>query len=291
MLRQSFQAMGTEVELLVEADDEPIGRAALLAAKHEVLRLESVLSRFLADSELSRLNRGGRLHAGSDLLRVVEAAMAARERSGGRVDPTVHDSLLAAGYDRTFAQLQADVAPAPADPPRGGGEVWINRQRSIVELGAGVRLDLGGIAKGDAAERACERLAAAGPCLASIGGDLAVRGVPEAGSWHVGVDTPAGPLTLALTAGGLATSGRDRRQWRQGGEARHHVIDPATGLPAETDLVRVTAVASDAVEAEVLAKSLLIAGRREALAQADEQGTPCVLVGEHGEVVLAGGLG
>jgi thiamine biosynthesis lipoprotein len=290
MLRHSFQAMGTEVELLVEAGDEAAGQKALLAAEAEVHRLERILSRFRPDSELSRLNREGRLDAGPDLLRVTEAAVAARESSDGRVDPTVHDAVVAAGYDRSFPFASDAVHSATGPPPRCGGEIRIDRQRGRIELGADVRLDLGGIAKGDAAERACDLLAAAGPCLASLGGDLAVRGVPAQGSWPIGVKTPTGPLTLALTAGGLATSGRDRRRWLQGGEPRHHLIDPETGRAAETDLLRVTAAAGDAVEAEVRAKSLLLAGTEAALAEAEEQGVPCVLVSQGGDVLLGGGL-
>ena len=100
-----FRAMGTEVELLVEADD---AAAALDAAEAEFHRLEATFSRFRADSELSHLNRGGRDRRRPDLRRVLELALAARERTGGRFDPTVHDALVAAGYDRTFEHVDAD---------------------------------------------------------------------------------------------------------------------------------------------------------------------------------------
>ena len=70
----------------------------------------------------------------------------------------------------------------------------------------------------------------------------------------------------------------------------HHIIDPVTSAPAQTDLLRVTAVAPSAVDAEVLAKSLLICGRTEATRQANDAGVPCVLVDENGKTVLAGGL-
>ena len=86
-----------------------------------------------------------------------------------------------------------------------------------------MRLDLGGIGKGFAAERVAELLALTGPSLVSAGGDVAVRGVPTEGTWAVAVDDT---LTLGLTRGGLATSGRDRRRWRRGGVEQHHLIDP-----------------------------------------------------------------
>jgi thiamine biosynthesis lipoprotein len=98
-------------------------------------------------------------------------------------------------------------------------------------------------------------------------------------------------MTLELSEGALATSGRDRRRWAAADGERHHLIDPATGLPAEGDLLRVTAVAATAMEAEVLAKALFLAGDADkAAAKADELEIPAVLVTRDGRTVLAGGL-
>ncbi len=273
MLRRSFHAMGTDVELLLDAPDGERARRALDRAEAEFERLEQVLSRFRPDSELSLLNRAGRsLSASPDLVRVVELALAAREATGGRFDPTVHDALVAAGYDRTFEEVPAD-APAGADRGvRCGGAVHVDGQ--AIELSPGVRLDLGGIGKGYAVDRVAELLAIAGPCLVNAGGDLAVRG----GSWPVGVTDG---LTLELSRGGMATSGRDRRRWVRDGEELHHLIDPSTGRPAESALVRVTVVADSAADAEVLAKAAFLGA---------DVDVPRVLVTADGRTILAGGL-
>src|SRR3990172_316337 len=90
------------------------------AAEAEFERLEAVMSRFRPESELSSLNREGSLEASPDLLRVVELALEARERTGGRFDPTVHDAVLAAGYDRTFEELAEDAPSSPPATPCGG---------------------------------------------------------------------------------------------------------------------------------------------------------------------------
>jgi thiamine biosynthesis lipoprotein len=108
--------------------------------------------------------------------------------------------------------------------------------------------------------------------------------------WPVGVETPGSTLTLALSSGAIATSGRDRRHWRRGGREQHHLIDPRTGRPSETDLLRVTVVAKTAVAGEVRAKSLLLAGERQAIREADELGAPCILITVDGRAVRAGGL-
>jgi thiamine biosynthesis lipoprotein len=278
MERHVFAAMGTTIELLVHA----VGaESELAAAEAEFERLEQVMSRFRPDSELCRLNCDGSIDASRDLAEVVARALEARERTQGRFDPTVHDALVAAGYDRTYADVPADGERVTSPAPPCGGGVSVDGLR--IELEPGVRLDLGGIGKGFAAERAAELLSLAGPCLVSAGGDVAVRGLPPDGVWTVGVDDG---LTLGLERGGLATSGTDRRRWRRGGRLLHHVIDPATGEPVATDLLRVTALGADAVEAEVRATALLVGGGREAAAA----GVPAVLVAEDGSTRLVGGL-
>ena len=265
-----FHAMGTEVELFVQGSagdrwDE---------IEMEFERLEQSMSRFRPDSELSRLNRDGRIVGSPSLVEVVTAAVEARESSGGLFDPTVHDAVVAAGYDRTFECL-ADRRPVLNGGAPCGGEVDVIGSR--ITLSSGVRLDLGGIAKGYAADRAVELLAESGPSLVNAGGDIAVRG----GAWPVGVKTADGTITLLLEGGALATSGSDRRRWAVDGGTAHHLVDPRTGRPAETDLLRATVVAGSAVEAEVLAKTAFLGGVVDA---------PRVLVTRDGRTILAGGL-
>lgn len=280
MLRHEFRAMGTKIELLLDADEGEQARSAFLAVEEEFERLEAMLSRFRTDSELSQLNRESRILAPPDLERVLELALEARERTGGRFDPTVLDALSQAGYDRSFEQIAPEADGNGSGGARCGGGVTIDHETGSIELEPGFHLDLGGIGKGYAVDRAIEILGVAGPCLVNAGGDLAVRGEEP---WPVGIED--GP-TLELSRGAIATSGRDRRHWRRDGEERHHLIDPATSRPAETDLLRVTVVASAAVEADVLAKTLFLGGEEEAAA-AD---VPALLVTADGRKRLVGGL-
>ena len=274
MLQRAFRAMGTDVELLLDAEPGERSEGALDRAEAEFERLEQMMSRFREGSELSRLNRDGRISAASpDLVRVLKLALEAREATGGRFDPTVHDAVVAAGYDRTFEAVASDAAAISGVPPaRCGGDVRI--KGLTIELEPGTRIDLGGIGKGYAVDRVAELLAVAGPCLVNAGGDLAVRG----GSWPVGVTDE---ITLELTRGGMATSGRDRRRWLRNGEERHHLIDPSTGRPALGAPIRVTVVADSAAAAEVAAKAAFLGG---------DVDLPHVLVTADGRTVLAGGL-
>jgi thiamine biosynthesis lipoprotein len=281
--------MGVAVECLVES--ECPADAAFDEVEAEFERLEQIFSRFRDDSELSRLNRAGRAVAGGELLEVVQRALEARDSTGGRFDPTVHDAVTASGYDRTFAEVEAAGRAPRSAGVRCGGDVRVDPATHTIALGKGARLDLGGIAKGWSAERGCDVLQAVGPCLVNAGGDLAVRGRPAPGVWPISVETPEGDVTLGLRDGGMATSGRDVRRWLRNGCELHHLIDPATGAPAGGDVLRVTVVGADAVEAEVNAKALFLAGADAAVVEADTRGLPCVVVTVDGRVLLGGGLG
>ena len=290
MVDHGFDAMGTRCELLVDAPESSNIRRALRAAEREVRRLEALLSRFRPDSELSRLNRDGSVRAGRELLDLVRLALVARARTGGRFDPTVLPALLAAGYDRSFESISSHGRSEARGAPPCAGRVRIDGSTRVIELDPGVQLDLGGIAKGWTADRLCRMLDLHGPSLVSLGGDIAASRAPAAGVWPVGVEMPTGQLTIALERGGLATSGRDRRHWQRDDEKCHHEIDPLTGRPSATDLLRVTVAAATGVDAEVCATGLLLAGELAARDEADRFGMACVLVTADHRVVLAGGL-
>jgi FAD:protein FMN transferase len=273
--RIEWRAVGTTCAAAVTdgSDDEPGARAALAAARDEVAACERELSRFDPASDLSRLNAAGGAWTpvGHRLLEALGLALAAREDTGGRFDPTVLPALAAAGYDRSF-ELLAERPAAEADGWHAGTAVELDERRGRARLEPGSAVDLGGIGKGYAAGRALDAMLAASPGLAGglvdLGGDIAVAGEsPEGGAWVIAVADPRRTgetlAVLALDAGGVATSGRDARRFGPGGSL-HHLIDPETGEAALAGPLTVTVVASDPAEAEVHATTLAIAGLREA---------------------------
>ncbi len=289
MITERLRAMGTDIEFRLDAAPGPAADAAITRARWEIARGEALLSRFRPDSELSRLNHDRRLVDPSpELVTVIDLAVAAREATGGPFDPFVHDALVAAGYDRTFDEVSRDGAEHPVGTVQDTAVLTEGDTLRLVGEGS---LDLGGIAKGFIVELAAEALSAAGPCLVNAGGDIALRGTPRDGGWTVGVPVPDGEIVVAVPAGAVATSGRDRRRWRRAGRERHHVIDPATGAPAETDILRVTAFAPTAVDAETRATSLFLAGDADtAIAEADRDGHDAVVVTDDGRTLLTRGM-
>ncbi|MEZ5407160.1 MAG: FAD:protein FMN transferase [Acidimicrobiales bacterium] len=300
--------MGTDVHVRVVG-----GRPGLTAeAQRAVEDREARWSRFLPDSELSRLNGagGGRpVIVSPDTFSLIAAAVEACRLTGGAFDPTVLTTLVAAGYDRPLGQLTPpDAAPArsPAPPGDGGipaapgvAGIDLHPASCAVVLPAGVRLDLGGIAKGATADAVSAELLAAGAegCCVNVGGDLRVRGAaPDGAGWVVGLDCPGAAepagLRVRLADGAVCTSTVLSRRWAgpRAGATEHHLRHPATGAALNTGLWSVTVVAASAVQAEVLTKAAFVAGADGAAAVIGGHGATGVLVADGGDLVPLAGL-
>jgi len=278
MKRLEFRAMNCQMLAVLDREDAPVAEW-LAQVPLWFADWEQRLSRFRMDSELSQLNRsrGQALPVSSVLWDVAQTALKAADYSEGLVTPTLLRALEVAGYDRSFSILQASGQPSGAPihlqtktstAVRDWRTIeWSSYPRSI-RLPLGVQLDLGGIAKGWAAEQAVQQLSLHGPALVDAGGDIAVSGPQADGTaWPIGVTDPEGKTVemLMLSEGGVATSGRDHRRWQKGDLWQHHILDPRTGQPAQTDVLTVTVIAPTTCEAEMAAKVVLILGSRDGL--------------------------
>ncbi len=303
--------MATDIVLLLDTSDTDAAAAAFHEAEQEMHRLAALMTRFDDASELSRLNTASTLVCSPELVAVIQAALDGYAQSNGLFNPTVHDAMIEAGYDRTFGMLDhAPIAPAAHTPfntvfssELPDLHIQIDNATRRVTLPSGVRLDLGGIAKGWIADQICTQLMRTAPALVNAGGDIACSARVSDEPWIIEIerdtiDTAAGttaahePLALALDAGGIATSGIDRRRWRtpDSAEVRHHIIDPRTGAPAETDVLVTTVIAGSCVAAEVLATTLLLLGFDSACARAMETELPAIIVRTDGHIVMTGAL-
>jgi FAD:protein FMN transferase len=301
----SWTALGTTATVLVE-------RAAALgdaraAVEQELAAIDRACSRFRADSELSRLNaaRGLRMAVSELLLEAIAAAQRAARLTGGAVDPTIGGALIRAGYDRDFdaiersgkppQPLRAAGATHPARPLRAPG--WmvleVDAEAGTVRIPAGVVLDLGATAKALAADRAARSAArAAGSgVLVNLGGDLATAGPPPDGGWVVRVAddhrAEAGEA-VRIRSGALATSSTAVRRWSRGAVTVHHILDPATGAPAEGPWRTVSVAAATCVDANTAATAAIVRGE-SAAAWLERLALPARLHGEDGTVLRIAG--
>jgi FAD:protein FMN transferase len=267
MRRAEFRAMGTTISLLLPEQQAEQGTQIVRTLFSE---WEVTLSRFLPESELSRLNQqAGKPVAVSELLyQVLATALTAAQATQGVYDPAMLDQLVQLGYDRTFDDLPT-VQFSPIIPGEPGGRwrgIRVDPLRRQVTLPVGIKLDFGGIAKGMAVDAALEQLRQSGisPAMVNAGGDLAVLGLPpDMEQWPVAVPGWERYWTIPLHQGAVATSGIAHRHWWQGQTLRHHLLDPRTGLPAQSDLWSVTVVADRCEQAEVAAKVAFILGSRQ----------------------------
>ncbi len=282
MGREEFWAMGTTISLLLPENRLKVGVSVVRSLFSE---WEQALSRFLPESELSRLNaHAGEYVAVSDLLyTVLSRAIAAAQATNGVYDPTLLCQIVGLGYDRTFDDLPASLPGTTIRTEPGGGwrGIYLDSEKRIVKLPAGVGLDFGGIAKGMAVDAALERLQEKGinTALVNAGGDLAVIGLPPGEEqWSITVPGKGTFWSMPLRRGAMATSGIARRHWQQGKQQRHHLLDPRTGEPAQTDLWSVTVVADRCEQVEIAAKVAFILGSQEGKAFLSEHGLAGLLV-------------
>jgi len=287
--------MGCQMLALVERDSD-VQPDSLADVSDWFEEWEQSLSRFRYDSELSRLNRttDQPVRVSQTLWDVFQASLVADRTTGGLVTPTVLEAMELAGYDRPFEEIRGDLGYiglyAQIQPL---SLVVTDKRRCTICLPANIRLDFGGVAKGWAAHQAVERLKSSGPTLMNAGGDIAISG-PRLNHepWLVGIANPFSPgedlATLHLYGSGVATSGKDRRRWMQGGLLNHHIIDPRTGQSALTDILTVTVIAPTAMEAEAAAKAVFLQGSDAGLEWLEaDSGLAGVLVLDNGQVIAS----
>ncbi len=263
---------------MIVADEARPGDAAAAAtmARRALLVWHRRFSRFRDDSELSRLNRDSRRSVPVSPLmrRAIEVSLRAARDTGGLVDVTLGTEIERAGYAD-----HRDPATAPAlgpAPPRTAAaphlderwrQIHIDPRAGAVVRPPGLRIDLGGIAKGLFADELAGMLGGFDAYVVDCAGDLRVGGrarLPR--PVHVTSPFDASAIeTWTAVDGGIATSGIGRRSWtRADGRPAHHLLDPRTGEPAFTGVVQATALAPTAGEAEVLAKAALLSGPQRA---------------------------
>ena len=243
---------------------------ALDVAEDRLRQLERRWSRFVPDSDISRLNTTPEtwVAISPDTVTLIEMMQLAVVATEGRYDPTFLYQILDAGYTSSIDDpaLMAVTVDLPC-PDHTVFDVRIDTAGPFAWFPAGLAIDPGGIGKGLAGDLVVTEAIESGTsgALVCVGGDIAAVGVaPTSEGWIINVEDPISPgstlTTLALSGGGVATSSIRSRRWEVGGIPRHHVIDPTTGTCSQTDLAAVTVVANAGWLAEVHATAALLSG-------------------------------
>ena len=296
-IQKTTVAMGAVVSQTVYGDADAAEQAAG-AANAAVAALEQKISWRIDSSETAGINRA----AGTDAVECSETTLAllrlcldTAEKSGGAFDPCILPVSQLWDFD-------AEQFSPPADDAVQAGLAACSwellsvdgTQVSLARQGAG--LDLGGIGKGAACDEALQVYAGSGiaGAVVAVGGSIGVFGAkPDGSAWRIGVRDPAGGAsdslgTLELSAGCVSTSGTYEKKRESGGVVYHHILDPRTGYPAESDLVSATVICSSGALSDALATACVVLGREQAVALLEEYQAGYLLIGED-RVIYAGG--
>lgn len=279
-------------------------REAGEAAFGEIQRIESLLSTFLPDSEVSAINRGaGRwVTVSGETVALLERAMAACRESAGAFDVTVGPLMELWGFASRQYRVPGDKQVELTLTAVGGDKLLLDAGANGVGPGRvklarpGMRLDLGGVAKGYAAARAAEVLRRHGIASALIdaGGNIVVVGArPDGRPWRLGIRHPRKPGDVMgyveVKDAAVVTSGDYERFFISGGTRYHHILDPRTGYPARNSVAS-TVVCRDSTVADIVSTAAFVLGGADGLEFAESQGCEALLVTPDGSVVSTGGF-
>ena len=289
--RVPFKAMGSPCELHLHAKSQNKLDAVAGAAIAEVARLERKYSRYRDDSLASRINASAGDPAGlevdAETASLLDYAALAWQQSGGLFD-------ISSGVLRRVWSLRTGRVPEPAEiealrPLIGWDKIRWQRPHLVLPL-AGMELDFGGYVKEYAADRVAQlcREQSLRHGLVDLGGDLAVVGPhPDGSPWRVGIRDPrnrTGAIaSVALLAGGIATSGDYERCMLVDGKRYAHILNPKTGWPVE-GLASVSVAASHCLIAGTASTIAMLKGGRAGPAWLDRLGLPSLRVDADGEI-------
>lgn len=297
-----MMAMGTTVSITAYAPSLEEAENAVSIAQDEIRRLEKIWSATNPNSEISALNSGAdSLNVSAETAELLRFAKEMSERTSGAFDPTVYPLVDAWGF--LSHQYLSHQYRIPSDDEiedmlsRVGSDKILLDGNTVILL-SGSQVDLGGIAKGATGDAVSEILKKNGiqSAIINLGGNVHLVGARTDGNpWRIGIRNPSGRGILGLVEVqdcAVITSGSYERNFQgEDGHLYHHIIDPATGRPAENGLVSVTVIAEEGRLADALSTGLFVLGKEKALDFWREYGNfETVLVTFEEEVLVSEGI-
>jgi len=291
--------MGTVIEITLIGDDEGAANKAVLQAFQEIKRIETLMSPRLDSSDVTRINRSageGWVKVSSETMEVIKKAQEISELSEGSFDMTV--GPLTQLWRRA---REKEIPPSTKDVKEkldlvNFRDVSIHHEGKVFLKKKGMAVDLGGIAKGYAVDRAFELLRSLGykNLIVNAGGDLRVGGTKNDRSWSIGIQDPRisqkimAKLLVSDTA--VATSGDYEKFFIHQDKRYHHIFNPRDGFPTEGSQ-SVTVVCKDGITADALATAVFVLGPEKGYSLCQRlEGVECLIVDKEGKIKFSPGL-
>lgn len=275
-----FFAMDTFMSVKVLGSD---GESLAQQCENEINTLEGVLSRTRGDTDIAKLNAadGAPVALSDEGAKLLSTALDLSAATNGAYDPTVAPltDLWGIGTEHQQVPAQSDIDAALQTV----GTQHVHENGGAVTLDSGSKIDLGGIAKGYAADLCADILKSAdADGLLVLGGNIYAVGTNEGKDWNIGIADPDEPTdTVAAVAVhdlSVVTSGDYERYFEQDGVRYHHIFDPKTGYPAASGLRSVTVIDENSTRADALTTALFVMGADEGRAYCEENGIAAVFV-------------
>ena len=286
-----FLAMDTYVELKAYGDNR---EKFLSLANEETVRLEALCSAHSEKSSLYRLNSGESVRD-AELDELIARAIAVSRETQGAFDPTLLSLSRLWGFGGGGGATVPDEEDISiALESAGYGKICFSPSGEP-ELN-GVQIDLGGIAKGYAADRfaALARENGVESAFGSFGGMVCAVGTKPGGAkWKVALRDPLSDgfaAVIQVESVCVSTSGAYERYFTHDGKFYHHILDPKTGHPAESDLLSATVVDPSGIRADALSTALFVMGEEDALEFCREHGVCAILMTRDKRMVFVGGI-
>lgn len=279
---------------IVEAGHELMDSTVELLAN-----LELEWSRFIPNSEISRLNwaQGQALKVSDVTLLLVEKLIEGWNATGGLFDPTTLPRTISNGYAQSHSDTSRITSlPVTATWPGDVAGIVINREKHLIQLPVGTTLDAGGLGKGLAADLAVEHIMRNGAsgAMVNANGDVRISGEsPDGKAWRIGIEHPMDSkqeiAQVQIVDGAIVTSSRVHKVWNVQSGSTHHLIDPKSGLSAQTKVLTATVISATAAQGEVLAKLPFFLPLEEAFNQMTNSGAQACVVDEDMKMHMTSG--
>lgn len=263
LYKDSRIMMGTYVSVI-----SPDQRAAKIVFD-EIKRIESLLSKYIPASEISILNNTGKVKASAETIFVVKKAQGFSRSSEGAFDITVGPLVDLWGFTNRDYRIPQAQEIQDRLKVIGSNKIIVNEEENMIQLPfQGMKVDVGGIAKGFAVDRAVKKLKEQGitSCLIALAGDIYCLGKKFGSPWRVAIRNPRAQGTIgsvALEDKAISTSGDYEQYFIRDKRRYSHIIDPRTGYPAQSSIVSVTVLAQDCLTADALATTIFVLGKEK----------------------------
>lgn len=233
----------------------------------EVERLEQLFSKYKEDSEISRLNRTGELKVSLDTFQIIKKSKEFYQLTDGAFDITVSPLVELWGFTKQKPEVPNDEKIKSALLLVGSDKIILHEKDSVVEFKlSGMKIDLGGIAKGYALDCAVKKLKEnnIASCLINAGGQVYALGDKFAKPWKIAIKNPrkSGVLeTLVLLNQSASTSGDYEQFFWKNGKRYAHIINPKTGYPVDSLIHSITIIANNGITADALSTAIFVLGK------------------------------